>query len=129
MHESTNVNTQICKGDASFNGLANLTFVSGTQSFGPGSQMCVDISINDDQLVEQTETFIVCGCPTPLAVIPEANGCVNVTIFDNDSKIKLNPMWLVLMSVFISFQLLSFSFLSHHLMSARTVEWLASALS
>ena len=53
--------------------------------------MCVNISINDDQLVEQTETFVVCGCPTPLAVIPEANGCVNVTIFDNDgTRIKVN---------------------------------------
>ena len=50
--------------------------------------MCVNISINDDQLVEQTETFIICGCPTPLAVIPEANGCVNITIIDNDGKIQ-----------------------------------------
>ena len=76
----------------------NLTYVSGTQPFGPGSQMCVDLSINDDQLVEQTETFVVCGCPTPLAVIPEANRCVNVTILDNDGKIQypdiLMPMFL-----------------------------------
>lgn len=73
--------------DINISGLANLTYVLGTQPLGPGSQMCVDISINDDQLVEQTETFVVCGCPSPLAVIPEANGCVNVTILDNDGKI------------------------------------------
>ena len=80
-------------GDASFNGLVNLTYVSGTQPFGPGSQMCVDLSINDDQLVEQTETFVVCGCPTPLAVIPVTNGCVNVTILDNDGEIDtLKPV-------------------------------------
>ena len=84
------MNIHIRPGDASFNGLPNLTFVSGTQPFGPGSQMCVNISINDDQLVEQTETFVVCGCPTPMAVIPEANGCINVTIFDNDGRIKVN---------------------------------------
>ena len=81
-------NLNLYTGDSGFNGLANLTYVSGTQPFGPGSQMCVDISINNDQLVEQTETFVVCGCPTPLAVIPEANGCVNVAIFDNDGKIQ-----------------------------------------
>lgn len=79
--------------EANFNGIANLTYASGTQPFGPGSQMCVDISITDDQLVEQTETFIVCGCPTPLIVIPEANGCATVTIVDNDGKIStLKPL-------------------------------------
>ena len=75
-----------------FIGLANLIYASETQPFGSGSQMCVDISITDDQLVEQTESFVVCGCPTPLAVIPEANGCVTVTIIDNDSEIKLKPL-------------------------------------
>ena len=75
-----------------FIGLTNLTYASETQPFGPGSLMCVNISITDDQLVEQTETFVVCGCPTSLAVIPETNGCVTVTIIDNDGEIKLKPL-------------------------------------
>ena len=76
----------LCAGEASFERVTNLTYASGIQSFGSGSQMCFNISITDDQLVEQTETFVVCGCPTPLAVIPEANGCTTVTIEDNDGK-------------------------------------------
>ena len=75
--------------EANLTGLTNLTYASGTQSFGPGSQMCVNISIIDDHLVERAETFVVCGCPTPLAIIPEASGCTTVTIEDNDGKINM----------------------------------------
>ena len=60
--------------------------------------MCIDISISDDQLVEQTETFVVCGCPTPLAVILDANGCANVTILDNDGKTNSLEATMIIMS-------------------------------
>ena len=62
-------------------------FASGTQSFGPDSQMCINISINDDQLVEETEKFVVCGCSTQPAVI-QNDGCTDVFIEDDDSKLS-----------------------------------------
>ena len=70
-----------------FVGLTNFTFASGTQPFGPDSQMCINISINDDQLVEETERFFVCGCSTQPAVIKN-DGCTDVFIEDDDSKLS-----------------------------------------
>ena len=69
-----------------FFGLSNFTYVSGAQPFGPDSQMCTNISIIDDQLVERTERFVVCGCSSQPEVIVHDGGCTNVYIEDNDSK-------------------------------------------
>ena len=70
-----------------FVGLTNITFASGTQPLGPDSQMCINISISDDQLVEETEKFVVCGCSTQPAVI-QNDGCTDVFIEDDDSKLS-----------------------------------------
>ena len=67
-----------------FVGLTNITFASGTQPFGPDSQMCVNISISDDQFVEETERFVVCGCSTQAVI--QNDGCTHIFIEDDDSK-------------------------------------------
>ena len=62
----------------------DLVFSSGTQPFGPGSQMCLNFSIIDDQLVEPTERFTVCGRSSQNAVVILNNGCTDIKIRDND---------------------------------------------
>ena len=62
----------------------DLVFTSGTQPFGPGSQMCLNFSIIDDQLVEPTERFTVCGRSSQNAVVILNNGCTDIKIRDND---------------------------------------------
>ena len=62
----------------------DLVFTSGAQSFGPGSQMCLNFSIIDDQLVEPTERFTVCGQSSQNAVVILNNGCTDIKIRDND---------------------------------------------
>ena len=61
--------------------LSNFTFDAGAE---PGSFMCLNISIADDQLVEETERLLVCGCSTQPAVLLQNDGCTNVYIEDND---------------------------------------------
>ena len=47
--------------------------------------MCLDILIIDDEFVEGTENFIICGLyEQPLAVMFDDNGCTNIFIKDND---------------------------------------------
>lgn len=67
----------------------NLVFISGTQLFGPGSQMCLNFSIIDDLLVEPTERFTVCGQSSQEAVVILNNGCADIKIRDNDGIILL----------------------------------------
>jgi hypothetical protein len=62
----------------------NLVFVSGTEPFGAGSQMCLNFSIVDDELVEPTERFTVCGRSSQNAVVILNNGCTDIKIRDND---------------------------------------------
>ena len=62
----------------------SLIFPSGTQPFGPGSQMCLNFSIIDDLLVEPTERFTVCGRSSQNAVVILNNGCTDIKITDND---------------------------------------------
>ena len=67
----------------------DLIFTSGTQPFGPGSQMCLNFSIIDDQFIEPMERFTVCGRSSQNAVVILNNGCTNIKITDNDGIIKL----------------------------------------
>ena len=62
----------------------DLVFASGTQPFGPGSQMCLDFSIIDDQFIEPTERFTICGRSLQNAVVILNNGCTDIKIRDND---------------------------------------------
>ena len=66
--------------------MESLTFTSGTQPYRDGSQKCLDISIIDDELVEGTERFAVCGtyedgAPT---IMFEGNSCRDIFIEGND---------------------------------------------
>ena len=73
-------------GDADIEELTmnNLVFISGTEPFGAGSQMCLNFSIIDDQLIEPTERFTVCGRSSQNAVVILNNGCTDIKIRDND---------------------------------------------
>ena len=62
-------------------------FDSVAQLFGPGSQMCLNISINDDPFLEPTETFVICGSSQQNAVVILNDGCTNVNIRDNEGRI------------------------------------------
>ena len=59
----------------------NFTFEAETP---PGYQMCLNFSINDE-IVEGTEKFIVCGSSEKPAIITH-NGCTVVYIHDNDGE-------------------------------------------
>ena len=69
-------------------GVRDYFFDSGTQPLGNGSQMCLDISIDDDQVLEPTERFMICGSSTQNSVVILNDGCSEITIRDNDSKTK-----------------------------------------
>ena len=62
----------------------DLVFPSGTQPFGPGSQMCLNFSIIDDLFIEPTERFTVCGRSSQNAVVILNNSCTEIKIRDND---------------------------------------------
>ena len=67
----------------------NLTYASGTQPFSTGFQKCLSISISDDEIVEGTEKIMVCGFyEQTTKVIFQDSGCTNITIEDNDGKVK-----------------------------------------
>ena len=63
-----------------------LIFSSGTEPFGPGYQMCLNFSIIDDQIVEPTERFTVCGLSSQSSVQILNNGCADIKIADNEGK-------------------------------------------
>ena len=79
-------------------GVRNFFFGSGTQPLVPGSQMCLNITIIDDQLIEPTERFMICGRSSQNAVLILNNGCSDVNIRDNDgeSRHQLNYIHLCL---------------------------------
>ena len=62
-------------------------FPSGTEPLGFGSQMCLNISINDDQIVEPTERFMICGSSLQNSVVILNGGCSDITIRDNDGEL------------------------------------------
>ena len=68
-------------------GVRDFFFDSGARPFGPGSQMCLNISINDDPLLELTETFVICGSSQQNAVVILNDGCTNINIRDNEGRI------------------------------------------
>lgn len=73
-----------------FSGTSNLTFVAGTQPFSPESVLCLDISIVDDEVVELTEIFLICGYSTQIGVVLLNDGCTNIYIEDNDGIDPIN---------------------------------------
>ena len=52
-----------------------------------GCQICFDIAVVDDDLVESMEMAVICGCSSHNVTF---NGCFNLTIEDNDGEINLN---------------------------------------
>ena len=91
----------------------DLIFTSGTQPFGSGSQMCLNFSIIDDQLVEPTERFTVCGRSSQNTVEILNNGCTEIKIGDNDGMIIYNILllWHFDISLLISYCSSHFSIL------------------
>lgn len=59
-------------------------FPSGTEPFGNSSLMCLNISIDDDAIVEPTEVFFVCGTSAQPSVAILNGGCTNIKVKDND---------------------------------------------
>ena len=74
----------ITNGISDFTGVSNFTFLAGTQPFSQDSALCFNISIIDDELVEFTEEFLICGCSEQTGVIILNDGCTKVYIEDND---------------------------------------------
>ena len=64
----------------------DLVFAAFTEPQGPGSQMCLNFSIIDDQLVEPTERFTVCGLSSDTSVNILNNGCTDIKIIDNEGE-------------------------------------------
>ena len=54
------------------------------QEVRQGRQICFDIGVVDDELVEPSETAVICGCSPHNVTF---NGCVTLTIQDNDGKV------------------------------------------
>ena len=52
-------------------------------------QICFDIAVIDDHVVESAETAVICGC-SPYDVT--FNGCITLTIEDNEGENNLNQM-------------------------------------
>jgi hypothetical protein len=65
-------------------GVTDFIFTSGTEPFGAESLMCLNITIIDDELVEDEERFVVCGCSSQPGVVLLDGGCTDVFIEDND---------------------------------------------
>ena len=61
----------------------NLTYAAGTEPLGPDSQMCLNISIIDDDLYEGIEQFVICGS-SEQSIEFEGNECIDIFIEDND---------------------------------------------
>lgn len=64
----------------------DLTFASGTAPLESGSQMCLNFSIIDDQIIEPTERFTVCGSSSQSSVEILNNGCADIKIADNEGN-------------------------------------------
>lgn len=65
-------------------GVTDLIFASGTEPFEAGSLMCLNIAIIDDELIEDEERFVVCGCSSQPGVVLLDGGCTDVFVEDND---------------------------------------------
>lgn len=67
-------------------GVQDFFFPSGTQPLEPRSQMCMNISINDDQILEPMEQFMLCATSLQTSVVILNGGCSDVSIRDNDGE-------------------------------------------
>ena len=76
---------------------------------GPDSQMCLNISIGDDQLVEETERLVVCGFSTVSAVLVQNMGCTDVFVEDNDGN-SIVIQYLIIYSGLNSYSVAQFQF-------------------
>ena len=70
-------------------GEGDVFFDSGTEPLGPGSQMCINVSINDDPFLEPTETFTLCATSNQNAVVILNGGCTIINVRDNEGKKKI----------------------------------------
>ena len=68
--------------------VTDFIFASGTEPFGAGSLMCLNIAIIDDDLIEGEERFVVCGCSSQSRVVLLDGGCTDVFIEDDDRGMK-----------------------------------------
>ena len=68
-------------------GVRDYLFPSGTQPLGFGSLMCLNISINDDQILEPTELFRICGNSFQNSVVILNGSCSDIIIRDNEGII------------------------------------------
>ena len=66
---------------------STLNFAAGTVSGGPGSQLCVNIPINDDICCESFESFQVGLSSTNPGVVFSGSTSLSVSILDNDSEL------------------------------------------
>ena len=73
-------------GDISEPTVNDLTFTSGTVPLESGSQMCLNFSIIDDQIIEPTERFTICGSSSQSSVEILNNGCADIKITDNEGS-------------------------------------------
>ena len=67
----------------------NITFTSGTKPDSDGSQMCLDIFIVDDDLIEGIEKIVLCGSyqHNKAKIFFKGGACRDVFIEDNDGTI------------------------------------------
>ena len=68
-------------------GVRDFSFGAGTQPLGPGSQMCLNISITDDPFLEPVEIFSICGSSQQNAVVIVNGGCTTLFIRDNEGTL------------------------------------------
>ena len=66
---------------------STLNFAAGTVPGGPGSQLCVNIPINDDICCELLESFQVGLSSTNPGVVFSGSTSLSVSILDNDSEL------------------------------------------
>ena len=67
----------------------DLFFDSGTEPLGSGSQVCINVSINDDPFREPTERFTLCGTSQQNAVVILNGGCTVINVVDDEGKNKI----------------------------------------
>lgn len=103
-------------------GSVNLTFTEASIQF-----LCV--SVEDDELVEQTEIIQLILTPLTSGMILSNLDSTRIEVFDNDCKeINLN-MLITMLILTLKMQLQSSCFLRQFLMSLRTLEQLVSVSS
>lgn len=68
------------------NGVQSVSFAANTEPAGAGSQMCINVSIVNDELVERTENFQVIASSGDSEVVFTNGNSSNVFINDDDGE-------------------------------------------